>query len=229
MISELMPEVRKHIHRFGAVFIEGEKSLIDFIGYLVFPLYGECETEFQIEFRVGIVHEDEILVDEFRFFVVPVFLVEGSEETIQVLIEFLHGEPFDDTGSRFTELPTGDPGLDGFYKFAQVLFLVPGEPFFRRFRFCGGGFLVFFGSCRLFFCQRFFFLFFYDPFNRLFLSEKSPEFEVRMEEAMEHMECYVDQIDAEKGDLVFYEGTGEEYIHGGDMENRMTALYGFFK
>lgn len=49
-----------------------------------------------------------------------------------------------------------------------------------------------------------------------------------MEEAMEYMERYVDEIDAEKSDFIFRESTGEEYIHGVGMENRMSVLYGFF-
>lgn len=49
-----------------------------------------------------------------------------------------------------------------------------------------------------------------------------------MEETVEYMERYIEEIDAEKSDFIFRESTGKEYIHGVDMENRMSVLYGFF-
>lgn len=49
-----------------------------------------------------------------------------------------------------------------------------------------------------------------------------------MKETMKYMESYVNEINAQKSNFIFYEGTGKEDIHENDMENRMQVLYRFF-
>lgn len=50
-----------------------------------------------------------------------------------------------------------------------------------------------------------------------------------MKKTMEHMKCYVGEINTKKSNLVFRKNIGKEDIHEDDMENRMHVLYGFLK
>ncbi len=122
--AELMPEIREHIEGFCAILIERKESLIYLIGYLVLSLNRECEAELEIELGIRIVHEDEVFIYEFCFFVVSLFFIERGEETIEVLVELLDGETFYDTSASFTEFTSGYTGFDRFYELNKVLFLV---------------------------------------------------------------------------------------------------------
>lgn len=90
METELVSEIREHIKCLGAIFIERKKSLVYLVGYLILSLDREGKTKFQIQFGIGIVHQDEILVYKFCFLVISFFFIQRSQQTVEVFVEFFN-------------------------------------------------------------------------------------------------------------------------------------------
>lgn len=134
MVSELVGEIREHIDCLLIVLIEREESFVYLVGDFVLSLNRECEAEFEVEFRVRIIHENEVLVDKLRLLVIPVFLIKRCQKTIELLIELLDGKPLYDAGSGFTEFSPSNAGFDILDELDDLLFFISRKPFEGRLR-----------------------------------------------------------------------------------------------